>query len=118
MLGERLSNLRKNKGLSQYELADRLGFSRGKLANYEQGSRQPDYDTLQKIADYFEVSTDYLLGREDLTQKNEKKEIENENLFFFDLEGLSEEDIEAVRKHIESLRLMAKQYNKNFKKDN
>ncbi|MGM0806478.1 MAG: helix-turn-helix domain-containing protein [Bacillota bacterium] len=118
MLGERLSNLRKNKGLSQYELADRLGFSRGKLANYEQGSRQPDYDTLQKIADYFEVSTDYLLGRENLTQKNEKKEIENENLFYFDLEGLSEEDKKEIDKYIELLKLRAKHFNDDSKKNN
>lgn len=61
VLGKRIAALRKEKGLSQYELADRLGFSRGKLANYEQGTREPDYETLIKIADFFEVSTDYLL---------------------------------------------------------
>ena len=65
MLGKRLAELRNKKGLSQYELAERLGFSRGKLANYEQGSRQPDYDTLLKLSEYFGVSTDYLLGRTD-----------------------------------------------------
>lgn len=66
MLGKKISELRKKQKLSQYELAERLGFSRGKLANYEQGQREPDYDTLKKIADFFEVSTDYLLDR---TQK-------------------------------------------------
>lgn len=65
MFNKKLIELRKNLKLSQYELADRLGFSRGKLANYEQGTRQPDFDTLEKIADFFDVSTDYLLGRED-----------------------------------------------------
>lgn len=65
MFNKKLIELRKNLKLSQYELADRLGFSRGKLANYEQGTRQPDFDTLEKIADFFGVSTDYLLGRED-----------------------------------------------------
>lgn len=65
MLGQRLAELRKFKGLSQYEMAERLGVSRGKLANYEQGSRQPDFDTLSKLADFFGVSTDYLLGRID-----------------------------------------------------
>lgn len=64
MFSKNLARLRKEKGLSQYELAARLGFSRGKLANYEQGTRQPDFDTLKLIADYFEVSTDYLLGRD------------------------------------------------------
>lgn len=65
MLGRRIAMLRKEKELSQYELADRLGFSRGKIANYEQESRQPDYDTLIKIAEFFEVTTDYLLGKTD-----------------------------------------------------
>lgn len=65
MLKDRLILLRKEKGYSQYEAAERLGFSRGKLANYEQGTRQPDYDTLEIIADFYDVSTDYLLGRTD-----------------------------------------------------
>jgi len=64
MLGEKISSLRKMRKLSQYELAERLGFSRGKLANYEQGSRQPDYDTLKKIALFFDVTTDYLLEKD------------------------------------------------------
>ncbi|MGG3924938.1 helix-turn-helix transcriptional regulator [Metabacillus fastidiosus] len=71
MLGNRIAELRKLKGLSQYELADRLGFSRGKLSNYEQGSRQPDYETLKKIADYFDVSLDFLItGQKDTAVKN------------------------------------------------
>ncbi|MCF3941602.1 helix-turn-helix domain-containing protein [Oceanobacillus alkalisoli] len=65
MLKDRLILLRREKGYSQYEVAERLGFSRGKLANYEQGTRQPDYDTLEIIADFYDVSTDYLLGRTD-----------------------------------------------------
>jgi len=63
VFGKKIAALRKEMGLSQYELADRLGFSRGKLANYEQGTREPDYETLKKIADFFEVTTDYLLNR-------------------------------------------------------
>ncbi|QNK87792.1 helix-turn-helix transcriptional regulator [Sporosarcina sp. resist] len=68
MLGKRLAELRNMKGISQYELADRLGFSRGKLANYEQGSRQPDYETLKLIANYFGVTTDYLLDNSDIAE--------------------------------------------------
>jgi transcriptional regulator with XRE-family HTH domain len=65
VFGKRLSQLRKSHKMSQYDLADKLRFSRGQIANYEQGQRQPDYETLQKLADFFEVSTDYLLGRID-----------------------------------------------------
>ncbi|HFK0084903.1 TPA: helix-turn-helix domain-containing protein [Listeria monocytogenes] len=61
MFSKKLAELRKKKGYSQYKLAEELGFSRGQIANYEQGSREPDYQTLMKIAKYFNVSTDYLL---------------------------------------------------------
>lgn len=53
MFSKRLSELRKKKGFSQYKLADELGFSRGQVANYEQGTREPDYQTLLKIAEFF-----------------------------------------------------------------
>lgn len=70
MFGRRLAALRNEIGLSQYQLADRLQFSRGQLGNYEQGTREPDFATLIKIADFFQVSTDYLLGRsEDRTME-------------------------------------------------
>ncbi|EAD0431851.1 XRE family transcriptional regulator [Listeria monocytogenes] len=65
MFSIRLAELRKKKSFSQYKLAEELGFSRGQIANYEQGTREPDYQTLLKIADFFNVSTDYLLGREE-----------------------------------------------------
>ena len=63
MFGKRLAELRAKMGISQYELAQRLHFSRGQIANYEQGTREPDFQTLVKIADFFDVSLDYLLGR-------------------------------------------------------
>lgn len=65
MFAKRLVVLRKNKNVSQYELAKLLNLSRGQIANYEQGKRQPDYDILKMFADFFGVSTDYLLGRTD-----------------------------------------------------
>ncbi|WP_202081390.1 helix-turn-helix domain-containing protein [Caldalkalibacillus salinus] len=63
MFGKRLASLRKQQNLSQYQLANELEFSRGQVANYEQGKRQPDFATLIKLADYFDVSTDFLLCR-------------------------------------------------------
>lgn len=65
MFGARLADLRSKKGLSQYQVAQQLGFSRGQYANYEQGKREPDYAILKKLADYFNVPLDYLLGRTD-----------------------------------------------------
>lgn len=61
MLGKRITSLRKNAGYTQEELAKKLNITRSALSQYELGSRNPDYDLLIKIADFFEVSTDYLL---------------------------------------------------------
>lgn len=65
MLGKRLLYLRNKRGLTQEELAKIFCMSRSTYAQYEVDRRKPDYDTLQRIADYFEVSTDFLLGRTD-----------------------------------------------------
>ncbi|WP_291300235.1 helix-turn-helix domain-containing protein [Desulfosporosinus sp. BICA1-9] len=63
MLGKRLLYLRNKLELTQEELAKILCMSRSTYAQYEVDRRKPDYDTLQRIADYFKVSTDFLLGR-------------------------------------------------------
>lgn len=60
--GERLAALRNNKGLSQNELAKQTAISRSRLSLYEISAREPDLDTLNKLAFFFGVTTDYLLG--------------------------------------------------------
>lgn len=60
---ERLKMLREEKGLLQRELAEKLNLSRVAITHYEQGTRFPEWDTLQGMADLFDVSVDYLLGR-------------------------------------------------------
>jgi transcriptional regulator with XRE-family HTH domain len=62
-LGNRLKSLRNIKGLSQRQLAKILNVAPSTLAMYELDKREPDYETLKKIADFFEVTTDFLLGR-------------------------------------------------------
>lgn len=61
----RLAELRSARGLTQQQLADLTGLTRGRLNNYEQGTREPDLVTLQSLADFFQVTTDFLLGRTD-----------------------------------------------------
>lgn len=62
---ERLRQLREEKGMDREQLAARLDMSYSTIAKYEAGSRFPDQDTLLKLADIFDVSTDYLLGKSD-----------------------------------------------------
>ena len=60
---ERLKAIRNQKKVTQKEAADALGISPNTYKNYEQGMREPNNDMLCKLADYFQVTTDYLLGR-------------------------------------------------------
>ena len=58
-----LKSLRTSHNLTQDELAKKLKISRSTIGMYEKGAREPDFETLELIADYFNVDTDYLLGR-------------------------------------------------------
>lgn len=62
-----LKSLRNAKGITQDELARALHISRSSVGMYENGSREPDYETLESIADYFNVDIDYLIGRTNKT---------------------------------------------------
>lgn len=64
-----LKMLRNEKNMSQQELADALGISKSSINMYERGERQPNFETLETIADYFNVDIDYLLGRTNKTTK-------------------------------------------------
>ncbi len=66
----RLKELRKQKGISQLKLALDLCISQNSISRYETGERQADYATLIRIADYFNVSLDYLLERSDNPEMN------------------------------------------------
>lgn len=66
LINDRLKKLRNEKNLTQRELAKLLKLSPSTIAMYETGQRMPDPETLQKIADFFGVSVDYLLGRSDI----------------------------------------------------
>lgn len=64
---DRLKALRKQKGLSQRALAEKLEMSKSAVSMYESGFREPDHETTEKIADFFNVDVDYLLGRSNVT---------------------------------------------------
>lgn len=64
-LGERLAALRKEKALSQAEMARLLSMGQSTIAMYERNRRRPDPETLERLADFFNVSADFLLGRVD-----------------------------------------------------
>lgn len=99
-LGKRISELRKDKNLTQVDLADEMGITRSALSLYELDSREPDYALLIKLSDFFNCSTDYLLGR--VVDRMSDAALTCANAV--SLEGLSDEDIVAVKQIIEGLK--------------
>lgn len=92
--GERLASLRNRTGLSQSELAKRVNISKSALAMYETNNREPNFQITKKLADYFEVSIDYLLCRTD--EKNGTSE--EINTAFYDYDNLDKFTDEEVLK--------------------
>lgn len=65
MFGSRIQALRRSSHLKQDQLAEKIGVSTSAIGMYEQGRREPSYEVLIKIATYFGVTTDYLIGIND-----------------------------------------------------
>lgn len=74
MLSERLRILRTERGLQQAEIAEKLNINKVNYNRYELGNRDPDYATLEKLADFFDVSIDYLLRGKILTSEIKTKD--------------------------------------------
>ena len=66
----RIKEIRKTKGISQLKMAMDLNTSQNTISRYETGEREPGINELIKIADYFNVSVDYLLERTDIPEVN------------------------------------------------
>jgi transcriptional regulator with XRE-family HTH domain len=88
--GQRLRELRKQSGLTQKQLGERIGVTKSVVSFYELQERSPSPDVLIKLSGIFHVSTDFLLGIE----KNKT----------VDVSGLDDEDINVVKSVAEALR--------------
>lgn len=131
MLGNRLKQLREEKGLLQKDIAKILNISTSAYGFYEQGKRDPDTETLTTLSNLFDVSVDYLLGITDVKNANKpnnltrrdlreiekileetKKELENAEGLMFSGQPATPEAIQSI---LDSMRIgmeIAKQRNK------
>lgn len=96
MIGRKIKELRLKKGITQEKLAKVLGVTTSMVGMYETGARKPSYEVLNKIARYFNVTTDYLLGLEE-QQDAEIRAIARA------FKALSTEKRELLRKLVESM---------------
>lgn len=104
-IGIRITELRKQAGMSQFQLAKVLDIATSTLGMYETGKREPSLKVLNRIASYFNVSTDYLLGRPEKkidTTNSDKIEDMLDSAMTFDGKPLSNNDRNVIRGMIEA----------------
>jgi len=99
-LGKRIQELRKNAKYSQVELADQIGISKSQMIRYENKGVQPPADILNKIADLFGTSVDFIINGD--TEEKAKATLKNTTLLqqFKDVESLPEEEQITVIKFL------------------
>ncbi|MDV5976583.1 UNVERIFIED_CONTAM: helix-turn-helix transcriptional regulator [Streptococcus canis] len=92
MFPERLKELRKKSNLTQKDMAEYFGTSQPSYQAWESGKRNPNSESLDKIANFFNVSTDYLLGNTDIKNPDEINLSDFEILFRKTSDKLSDEE--------------------------
>lgn len=101
----RIKELREKSGKSQEVLANLLGVQVATISRYEKGLREPDNNSLIKLAEFFEVTTDYLLGRSDTPNPPASKEDTDFLIATFgDARDYSETEIKEIKDFIEYIK--------------
>jgi len=93
----RLAELRRNHNWSLQDVADHLGIAKSTYAGYESGYRRPPLEALKAMADLFQTSVDYLIGRtDDVNQKVELTDLKETTLFMDGIELSNEEIVQFI----------------------
>ena len=96
-IGERIAQLRKSRSMSQFQLAKTLNIATSTLGMYERNKRKPNMEMLEKLADFFGVSIDYLLGREISDKSNIDLDKAIDNAMSFDGKPVTEHDRKMMK---------------------
>ena len=94
---ERIKQLRKKKGISQSELAELIGVKNNTVSTWERGTRKPDFEALNLLSNYFEVSFEYILGSSDKEEARVKPT--QDELDELALSALADELYDHVKKY-------------------
>ena len=114
MLGNKIKELREEKGLKQEDLAKAMSVSPSTIGMYEINKREPNNELIIKLAAFFDVSVDYLLGKSDIRKPLDIELSDIDIAFATGIKGLNEENKEIAKNIIEGL--LAKQENEEKKK--
>lgn len=96
----RIKQLRQEKSLKQDDLAKTFGISQQTISSYEKGIREPDIATLKKLANFFDVSLDYLLGKTDIRTPIETLALSRSDGYEDDLPAEAIREIENFKEFI------------------
>ena len=97
---ERLIGLRQKSGLTQREVAQFLGVDRTTYVKYERGDSEPNFDTILKLADFFDTTTDYILGKTN-NPKSLDEQLEGiEFALFGEVRDMTDEEKQDVLEYI------------------
>jgi transcriptional regulator with XRE-family HTH domain len=96
VIGKRLRALREEKGLKQIDIAKMLGVSRTTYTQYETEKSEPDLATVAKLAEFFDTTTDYLLGNSDDPHPPDPDIKDAPLAFYGNAEGLNIEELEKI----------------------
>lgn len=99
-IGDRLTKLREDKGFLQREVATKIGIAPNTLSGYERDLRSPDPDTLVKLANFYNVSVDNLLGTNEVSLSNIYLSLAKEA----EKNGIDPDDIKLAIETIKKLR--------------
>lgn len=99
MLPERLKNLRKEAGLTQRQIAEKLQVGQNSYSNWEKGKRTPIQPTIEKLSEILNTSTDYLLGKTDIPDRDLEIDIDNaiDNSVAYDGTPITDNDREIIK---------------------
>ncbi|PKR79212.1 XRE family transcriptional regulator [Halalkalibacillus sediminis] len=122
----RLRKLREREKFSREQLANKLGVSYSTIAKYESGAREPDFNTLEKLAILFDVSIDYLLGKVDKEKESDFEAMAEHNRLlekygiedsgFFDIEKwkqMGPEELRQLEEYFQFITEKAKKRNQD-----
>lgn len=104
MFSHNLTELRKNKKVTQAEMADILGVARTTYSSYEQGRRTPDAEIQKKIADFFDVTLDFLHGRPETSLDKSDMSKEQLTVAAHIDDDVTEEEMEDILNYIEFIK--------------
>lgn len=104
----RIKFLREELNMTQQELANKLNGAKSTVAMYEKGDRKPSMEILLRLSDIFDCSIDYILGKSDIRNPEELKNVKFANASGLDTKGLDKEDLEELQRQIDYMKKLKK----------